>query len=102
MDKKFLQDVFLQYSGYAYEYAGQIPENVDVSVHVSEQFANKANKTGLSLSVVEINNKHILHTMEEIVDNDFILITDLVPPPPVPEPESTEPEQSAEENTEEQ
>jgi hypothetical protein len=97
MDKKFLQDVFLQYSGYAYEYVGQVPEDTDYAVYVSEQFADKLNKTGLALSVVEIGNKIVLYSDEQITDSDFELITDLIPDPPVPEPEQT-----AEENTEEE
>lgn len=88
MNKRFLQQVFNTFSGYVYQFVGQIPPGESVSHFVTEKFVTAAADSRLTTTVVELPlyNAVVIYSTENIQSDEFVLVTDLVPEPD-PEPE---------------
>lgn len=97
MQNDYLKQIFSLYSGYVYEFCGVIPENVSAFEYVTNLFVEKSGNGQIQTSVVQLNNgKYILHSFENVEDENFINIADLSYQPPILPEEEPAPE---EENT---
>lgn len=96
MDNIHFKQLFRKFSGYVYQFVGQIPDGEDTSTYIIDQFVDATGKVGLAISLTRLSNSNIvIHSSENIQDERFIQLCDLsYEPEPIPDPE---PEQTPEE-----
>jgi hypothetical protein len=97
MDNIYFKQLFRKFSGYVYQYSGQIPDGEDAKPYIVDEFVSLAGKVGLELSLTQLsNNLYVIHSYENIENENFNQLCDLSFNPPAPEPEP-EPEPEGEE-----
>lgn len=100
MDNIYFKQLFRKFSGYVYQFVGQIPEGEDTSSYVIDQFVDATGKVGLEISLIRLSNNNLLiHSSENIQDDKFMQLCDLSyepEPEPIPDPEPEQPPEEEE------
>ena len=75
----YYKEIFSQYTGYVYEYQGQIQDVSEVQKYLVEQFVAETAKQNLAVSVAQLpkNGRYLLHSFELISSENFRLMADL-------------------------
>ena len=95
MDSLYFKQLFRKFSGYIYQYTGEIPEGEDPTTFLINEFVSLANRTGLEINLTRVpNGAFLLHSYETLESDVFVKLCDLNYNPlpeivlePVPQPE---------------
>jgi hypothetical protein len=89
MDNLYFKQLFRKFSGYIYQYTGEIPDGEDPKIFLIDEFVSIANRTGLEINLTQVSNgTFVVHSYENLESEVFIKLCDLsYEPEPEPEPE---------------
>lgn len=91
MDSLYFKQLFRKFSGYIYQYTGEIPDGEDPTTFLINEFVSLTNKTGLEINLTQISNgTFVIHSFEHVENAAFTILYDLNydPLPEItPEPE---------------
>lgn len=93
------KQIFSQYSGYVFQFAGTVPEGQSSEEYITNEFVTEANKQTLAISVTQLpnNGSYILHSFQDVTSGKFIRLADLSYQEPLAELEvEAEPEAESE------
>ena len=104
MTNNYFRQIFSIYTGHVYQYMGEIPENADPLAHITDAMVSAIGAPNKQISVVQLpNGSYIVHSFEEVENEQFIKLGNLNDPEPVPTlPETSNEgqEQTTEESSE--
>jgi hypothetical protein len=104
MTNNYFRQIFSIYTGHVYQYTGEIPENAEPLAHITGAISEVIGYPNKQISVVQLpNGTYIVHSFEEVENEQFVKLGNLndpEPAPTLPETSNEGQEQSVEESSE--